>query len=57
VGYFVRYKPSPLSEPEMKARLETIETALESFKTMAASGLKSVQAFYRNFGEKIGKKG
>jgi hypothetical protein len=29
---------------------------LESFKTMAKSGMKSVQTFYRNFGEKISKK-
>jgi PAS domain S-box-containing protein len=56
VGYFARYKPSPLSEAEVKARLESVETALESFKTMAGSGIKSVQAFYRNFGEKISKK-
>ena len=56
VGYFARYKPSPLAEAEVKARLEQVETMLESFKTMANSGIKSVQTFYKNFGEKISKK-
>ena len=59
VGYFVRYKPSTpveVVEAEVKARLGKIEPMLESFKTLANSGIRNAQTFYRNFSEKISSK-
>ncbi len=56
IGYFARYRPKVGAEAQMKARLEQVETVLESFRTLAKSGIRGILNLSRNLGDKIGKK-
>jgi PAS domain S-box-containing protein len=42
IGYFARYRPSPLSETEVKARLEQVEGVLDNVRTIAQSGIRNL---------------
>jgi PAS domain S-box-containing protein len=42
IGYFARYRPSPLAEAEVKARLEQVETVLDNVRTIASSGIRNL---------------
>jgi PAS domain S-box-containing protein len=53
IGYFARYRPSPMAEAEVKARLEQVESVLDGARTLALSGIRTLS---RNLGYKISKK-
>jgi PAS domain S-box-containing protein len=53
IGYFARYRPSPLAEAEVKARLEQVEAVLENVRTIAGSGIRNLS---RTIGYKNSKK-
>jgi PAS domain S-box-containing protein len=42
IGYFARYSPSPVSEAEVKARLEQVESVLDNVRTIARSGMRTL---------------
>jgi PAS domain S-box-containing protein len=50
IGYFARYRPSPLSEAEVKARLEQVETVLDNVRIIAGSGIRNLSRtlWYKN---------
>jgi PAS domain S-box-containing protein len=56
IGYFSRYQPKGSAETQVKVRLEQIEAVLESFRTLALTGVRNVRSFSRTFTEKIIKK-
>jgi len=53
IGYFARYRPSPLAEAEVKARLEQVEAVLDNVRTIAGSGIRNLS---RTIGYKNTKK-
>ena len=53
IGYFVRYRPSPVAEAEVKARLEQIEDMMGNVRTIARSGIRTLS---RTLGYKNSKK-
>jgi PAS domain S-box-containing protein len=53
IGYFARYRPSPIAEAEVKARLEQVEGVLDNVRTLAQSGIRNLS---RTLGYKISKK-
>lgn len=56
IGYFITYQPKGSAEAQVKARLEQIEAVLESFRTLALTGIRNVRSFSRTFTEKLIKK-
>ena len=52
IGYFARYRPSPVAEADVKDRLEQVEDVLDSARTLARSGFRTLS---RTLGYKIKK--
>jgi PAS domain S-box-containing protein len=53
IGYFARYRPSPLSEAEVKVRLEQVEVVLDNVRAIAQSGIRNLS---KTFGYTSNKK-